>query len=216
MTAGTLEAGTALLALGAVHGLNPGMGWLFAVALGLQERDRRAVWRAFPPLALGHAAAIALAVAAAALAGRLLATEQVKGLVAASLIGFGIYRMARHTHPRGGMRVGPRQLAVWSLLMATAHGAGLMALPFVLGASGAPHAGHAGHSVAATAGIGGPELPGLWATLVHSGGYLLVTMVVAVIVYEKIGVGILRRLWVNVDLVWSAALVVTGVLTAIV
>lgn len=200
MTAGTLEAGTALLALGAVHGLNPGMGWLFAVALGLQERDRRAVWRAFPPLALGHAAAIALAVAAAAVAGQLLAREQVKWLVALSLIGFGLYRLMRHNHPRGGMRVGARDLAIWSLLMATAHGAGLMALPFVM-EGGSAH-GHAG-----------PEMSGAWATLVHSSGYLLATMLVAVVVYEKVGVGILRRLWMNVDLVWAAALVVTGVVT---
>lgn len=213
MTTGTMEAGTALLALGAVHGLNPGMGWLFAVALGLQERDRRAVWRAFPPLAVGHAAAIALALAAAALAGQLLATEQVKWLVAASLIGFGIYRVFRHRHPRSGMRVGARDLAIWSLLMATAHGAGLMTLPFVLDGSGADaHTAHAGHAIAA-AGMAAPELPGLWATLVHSGGYLAVTMLVAVIVYEKVGVGILRRLWVNVDLVWSAALVIAGVAT---
>lgn len=200
MTAGTLEAGTALLALGAVHGLNPGMGWLFAVALGLQERDRRAVWRAFPPLALGHAAAIALAVAAAAVAGQVLAREQVKWLVALSLIGFGLYRLMRHNHPRGGMRVGARDLAIWSLLMATAHGAGLMALPFVM-EGGSAHA-HAGS-----------EMSGAWATLVHSSGYLLATMLVAVVVYEKVGVGILRRLWMNVDLVWAAALVVTGVVT---
>jgi hypothetical protein len=200
MTAGTLEAGTVLLALGAVHGLNPGMGWLFAVALGLQERDRRAVWRAFPPLALGHAAAIALAVAAAAVAGQLLAPEQVKWLVAGSLIGFGLYRLVRHNHPRGGMRVGARDLAIWSLLMATAHGAGLMALPFVM--EGGPAHAHAG-----------PEMSGAWATLVHSSGYLLATMLVAVVVYEKVGVGILRRLWMNIDLVWAAALVVPGVAT---
>jgi hypothetical protein len=214
MTAGTLEAGTALLALGAVHGLNPGMGWLFAVALGLQERDRRAVWRAFPPLAVGHGAAIALAVAAAAAAGQLLATQQVKWLVAGALVAVGVYRLVRHTHPRGGMRVGARDLAVWSLLMATAHGAGLMALPFVLeGPPAAGHAGHGGHIALAAARVAGHELPGIWATLVHSGGYLITTILVAVIVYEKVGIGILRRLWVNVDLVWSAALVITGVVT---
>jgi hypothetical protein len=198
-----MEAGTALLALGAVHGLNPGMGWLFAVALGLQERNRRAVWRAFPPLVAGHAAAIGLAIGAAALAGQLLATEQMKWLVAAALIGFGIFRLVRHIHPRSGMRVGARDLAIWSLLMATAHGAGLMALPFVLDGA-QTHAGHGAHT------------SGLWATLIHSSGYLAVTMLTAVIVYEKMGVGILRRLWLNVDLVWSAALVVTGLATLVV
>ncbi|MGH7630166.1 MAG: hypothetical protein ACREOF_12470 [Gemmatimonadales bacterium] len=214
MTGVTLEAGTALLALGAVHGLNPGMGWLFAVALGLQERSRRAVWRAFPPLAIGHAAAIALAVAAAAVAGGLLATEQIKWLVAALLVAFGAYRLVRHRHPRGGMRVGARDLAIWSLLMATAHGAGLMALPFVLNSSVAgAHAGHAADGGLMLAGMPSLELPGLWATLIHSGGYLVATIIVAGIVYEKLGLGVLRRLWVNVDLVWSAALIATGIVT---
>jgi hypothetical protein len=200
MTGPNLEAGAALLILGTVHGLNPGMGWLFAVALGLQERSRRAVWRAFPPLALGHGAAIGIAVLGAAIAGQVLPAAHLKWLIAALLVGVGGWRLARHRHPAGGMRVGARDLALWSLLMATAHGAGLMALPFVVGGSGDGHAHHAAGS-------------GAWGTLLHSGGYLATTMLVAVIVYEKLGVGVLRRLWLNVDLVWSAALIVTGVAT---
>lgn len=47
-----------LFLLGAYHGINPGMGWLFAVALGLQERTRAAVLRALPPIALGHLVSI--------------------------------------------------------------------------------------------------------------------------------------------------------------
>jgi hypothetical protein len=204
-----LESGTALFALGAVHGLNPGMGWLFAVALGLQERDRRALWRALPPLALGHAGAIALAVGVAALLGRALPAARLEWLVAALLVGLGGYKLLRHGHPRGGMRVGPRDLAIWSLLMATVHGAGLMALPFVLQAP--QHAAHGGGMLlAGPAAIG--SLPGWSATLIHSGGYLAATMLAAVLVYEKLGVGVLRRAWVNVDLVWAGALIVTGVL----
>ena len=132
MTGLGLGSETALLALGAVHGLNPGMGWLFAVALGLQERDRRALWRAFPPLALGHAAAIAIAIGVAATVGRVLPAEQLRWLVAAMLVALGAFKLVRHSHPRGGMRVGARDLALWSLLVATAHGAGLMVLPLVL------------------------------------------------------------------------------------
>ena len=48
--------------LGAYHGLNPAMGWLFAVGLGMQDRDRRSVLRALPPIAVGHEAAIAMVV----------------------------------------------------------------------------------------------------------------------------------------------------------
>jgi hypothetical protein len=203
----------ALVALGAVHGLNPGMGWLFAVALGLQERSRRALWRALPPLALGHAGAIGLAVGAAAVLGRALPAEQLRWLVAAVLIGLGALRLVRHGHPRGGFRVGSRDLALWSLLMATAHGAGLMILPLVL-PSGHASTAHAAHHAMLLGAIGG--LPAEWsATVLHTTGYLVVTMVAAVVVYERLGVGVLRRAWINLDLLWAGALVLTGVLTTL-
>ena len=212
-----LESGTALLLLGAVHGLNPGMGWLFAVALGLQERRRRALWGALPPLAAGHAAAIAVAVGAAALLGRALPLGALEWVVAAMLVGLGAFKLVRHRHPRGGMRVGPRDLAIWSLAMATAHGAGLMVLPLVLASpEQAPHWSHAGHGGAvALAGLAGAGMPALSATLLHSAGYLAATMLAAVAVYEKLGVAILRRVWVNLDLLWAGALIATGVLTVL-
>ena len=210
-----IAAGTALVALGAVHGLNPGMGWLFAVALGLQERSRRALWRALPPLALGHAGAIALALAGAAILGQALPAVPLRGLVAAVLVGLGVFRLTRHSHPRGGFRVGSRDLAVWSLLMATAHGAGLMILPMVLPAFEAP-AAHAAHAGMLLAGVMPGLAPAWSAILLHTVGYLAVTMLCAVVVYERLGVGVLRRAWVNLDLIWAGALIVTGVLTAIV
>lgn len=204
----------ALLLLGAVHGINPGMGWLFAVALGIQAGDRRAVWRALLPLAAGHALAIALAVAAAAALGRVLPTAQLRWVVAAVLLGVGVYRLVRHRHPRwGGMRVGARDLAVWSLLIATAHGAGLMALPFVLSAGAHGHGGAAPDAHAALLTAGPADATGLLATLVHTLGYLLVTGLVAVVVYEKVGLRVLRRAWVNLDLVWAGALIATALVT---
>ncbi len=207
---------TALVALGAGHGLNPAMGWLFAVALGLQERNRRAVWRALPPLALGHAGAIALAVAVGLVLERVLPLAQTKWVVAAGLFALGAYRLVRHRHPRGaGMRAGPADLALWSFLIATAHGAGLMALPFVLGAAEPAAMGHAGPTVL-LAGMGRMELPALWGTLLHSAGYLAAAMLAAVVVYEKLGLRVLRRLWINVDLLWAGALIVTAVLTPLV
>lgn len=205
----------ALALLGAVHGLNPGMGWLFAVALGLQERDRRAVWGALLPMAAGHAAAIGAAVALAALIGLALPVTTLRWGVAAVLLGFGVLRLARHRHPRwAAMRVSRRDLAVWSFLMASAHGAGLMALPLVLRAStGAEPLGHPHHIALASA------LPdtldvGLLATLVHTAGYLAVTLLLAVAVYERLGLRVLRTAWVNLDLVWGVALIGTGLLTA--
>ena len=68
----TSARGAMLMALGAFHGINPGMGWLFAVALGLQERRRGAVIAALVPLGLGHALAVAAAVAVAVFAGAVL------------------------------------------------------------------------------------------------------------------------------------------------
>ncbi len=210
-----------LVLLGAWHGINPGMGWLFAVALGLQGRERRAVWLALPPLAAGHALAIAAALVLAGVLGLVLPLTQLKWLVAVSLMGFGVWRLVRSRHPRfGGMCVGARDLTIWSFLMASAHGAGLMALPLVLGIVAGPHADHAAHasmvhpdSGAAPALLFGPHGAALLATLVHSAGYFLVMGLVAVIVYERLSLKLLRTLWFNVDLVWGAALVLTAMLT---
>jgi hypothetical protein len=212
-----------LLLLGAAHGINPGMGWLFAVALGLQEQERRAVWRALLPLALGHALAIAAVLALAAALGLVLPPRQLQWLVAAGLFALGVFHLVRHRHFRwGGMRVGPRDLTIWSFLMASAHGAGLMALPLVLGmasqasAHGAGATHYAGHSSMVLAGI--PEAQVFWllASGVHTFGYLAATGLVAVVVYEKLGLRLLRSAWVNLDLVWSGALVVSAILTPLV
>lgn len=207
----------ALVGLGAGHGLNPGMGWLFAVALGMQEGRTLAVWRALPPLALGHALAVAAAVLAAAVLGRLVPPEALGWIVGGMLLGLGALRLLRHRHPRyGGMRVGFRELTIWSFLMATAHGAGLMVLPLLVGGSGAGSAsglsgGHAMHlAQASIVPTSGPVAIGLWATAMHSAGYLLVTGLIAVVVYRKLGLRMLRTMWINLDLIWGGALVVTG------
>ena len=200
-----------LLLLGAVHGLNPGMGWLFAVALGLQRQDRRAVWRALVPLATGHALAIGTAVGLAFALGVVLPPRPLQWLVAAALLGLGAFHLRGHRHLRwsgAGMNVGARDLTIWSFLMASAHGAGLMALPLVLGAT---H--HHGNHAAMLAGGGASS--GLLASGVHTAGYLLVTGLVAVVVYERVGLRLLRTAWLNVDLAWAAALVVTAALTPV-
>lgn len=194
----------ALLVLGAWHGLNPGMGWLFAVALGLQEQRGAAVWRALPPLALGHGVAIGAAVLLGVVAGVIASPAALRWGVAALLLAFGVFRLVRARHPRWrGMRVGFRDLTVWSTLMASAHGAGVMVLPFVVG--GPTHAGAHGHVVASdAAGI---------ATLLHTSGYLAVTGLLALVVFRWFGVSMLRRVWINLDLVWAFALIVTGLAT---
>ncbi len=196
----------ALFLLGAYHGLNPGMGWLFAVALGMQEKSSRAVVRSLAPIALGHAAAIGVVIALASMVRIVLPLQYLQWAVAAGLVTLGIYLLIRHRHFKWvGMQVGFGDLTLWSFLMASAHGAGLMVLPLVLGMpANGPHAHHA-------MGMADP-LTGAAATLVHSLGYLTVTAAIALIVYQKVGLAMLRRAWVNLDQVWAVALIATGLL----
>jgi hypothetical protein len=202
---------SAMLILGAYHGINPGMGWLFAVALGLQQGSARGVWRALPPIALGHAAAVAIVLLVALVVGLVVPPDALKMIVAAILTTLGLYRWWRHRHPRfGGMQVNFADLTVWSFLMASAHGAGLMVLPFVMGLPAGVSAanGHAGHVVLTP---GAVPWDGAMAVGVHTLAYLGVTALTAWVVYRKLGLSLLRTAWFNLDWLWAGALVVTGV-----
>ncbi len=224
----------ALFLLGAYHGVNPAMGWLFAVALGMQKKSAAAVWQSLVPIAAGHFVAIGLVVAAAAIAGAVVPLRYVKIAAACVLLAFGLHRLIRKSHPRwGGMQIGFRDLSIWSFLMASAHGAGFMLLPILLKMSTLPaadfgdsaHAHHL-HSL----GFAGPSTVGSWFTeswfarpstasialLVHTLGYLLVTGLIAFVVYEKLGLDILRKTWVNLDLIWAAALIATAGFTLLI
>jgi len=199
--------------LGAYHGMNPGMGWLFALSLGLQQRSRRAVLWALVPISLGHAIAIALTLAVVGLVRSEIPHEMLKSLVAGILVARGQYRVFRSRHPRGaGMRVGFRDLTVWSFLMASAHGAGLMLAPVLLAhpMQGMHHSMNS--SVASSlAGIA-PSLLAL-AVLVHTLGLILVAGAVAILFYqfyERWGLGLLRHTWFNFDLLWAFALIIAG------
>ena len=202
-----LAVWSTLFLLGAYHGINPGMGWLFAVARGMQEHRTRAVAWSLPPIALGHALSISAVVLIAQLAQGALPLLYINIAVAAILIALGVYKLFRSRHFRwGGMQVGFRDLTVWSFLMASAHGAGLMVLPVI---QAGPHAHHQmAPSQYATSGV--------WATLIHTLGYLSVTTLVALLVYQRFGLAMIRRSWFNLDLIWAIALVVTGVAALVV
>jgi hypothetical protein len=204
----------ALALLGAYHGLNPAMGWLFALALGLQEKRRSAVIRSLLPIALGHAAAITLTILVLRFVQHFLPMNILKWGVASILFALGAYRLFRASHPRGaGMRVGGKDLFVWSFLMASAHGAGLMLLPILMAQ---PMTGMT-HSMAG----GMPSLMpspltattiGL-AVLIHTASMLAVAGVLATLffeTYEKVGLRLLRHTWLNFDLLWAIALLVAG------
>jgi hypothetical protein len=201
----------ALLGLGAFHGINPGMGWLFAVALGLQERRRGAVFGALLPLGIGHALAVGAAIVLALLVGVVVPLQWLRWLVALILVAFGVSRLLRHRHPSwASMRVSKAGLTLWSFLMASAHGAGLMVVPIFLGMA-VPTAYEGGHGFA----MGSTPATALLATSLHAAGYLVVTAAVAFLVFEKLGVGMLRKAWFNLDLVWAVALIGTGLIGAV-
>jgi hypothetical protein len=215
MTGETTTSWAMLMALGAFHGINPGMGWLCAVALGMQERRRGAVLRALVSLGAGHALAVAGAVAVALAIGAAIPIGALRWPLAGILVSFGALRVVRHQHPRWvGMRVGARGLTAWSFLMATAHGAGLMVVPVFVSMS-MTGGGHVPHLHQMPAAAGTDVRIALLATGLHALSYLVVTASIAVIVFEKVGVGILRRAWFKLDLIWAAALVTTGVMTLI-
>jgi hypothetical protein len=205
-----------LAALGAYHGINPAMGWLFAVGLGLQEQRRGAVLAAFPPIVLGHALSIALVVAVVGLLQRVIAPELMQLVGAGALLAFGLYRLvSRAAHPRWvGMRIGFRDLTAWSFLMSTAHGAGLMLAPVLLhlNKGGAlPQPGDHAHHVM-TASVGLPDTEVL-AVGVHTSAMFVVMALVALVVYEKVGLRLLRRTWFNLDFLWTGAILLAGLLT---
>jgi uncharacterized membrane protein len=208
-----------LALLGAYHGLNPAMGWLFAVALGLQEQRRGAVLQALPPIALGHAIAILVVVFVIGVAQIVVPLDVLRYVCATALILFGLFKLARRRHPRWvGMRVGFRDLTGWSFLMASAHGAGLMLVPILmrLASTDQMHGAHAhGTHHAAMAGSA-TVLADLAMVGLHTLAMFAVMAAVAVVVYEKLGVLILKRAWFNVDILWAGALVGAGVITLVV
>lgn len=214
-----------LILLGAYHGLNPAMGWLFAVALGLQERNRSAVLRAFAPIALGHALSVGAVIAVVVIAQAFVTPELIRQIGVVVLIGYGSVMLFRGAaHPRWvAMQVGFRDLTLWSFLMSSAHGAGLMLLPMLLrfGSEAtvyaqathdhAAHATHANHlQVVNTAAVPFAEIG---AVAVHTAAMFVVMGLIALIVYEYVGLAILRRAWFNLDRVWAGTLIMAGVLS---
>jgi hypothetical protein len=205
-----------VLAIGAYHGLNPAMGWPLAVANGLTERRGGAVFATFVPLGAGHLLAMALALVPLALLSSLLAWHREIRIGAGVLvILFGVSRLLLRRHPRWLVRVRPTQLMLWSLLMATAHGAALMLLPFLMGlcqASSAP--------------AGRPPSPlehesmmvlmrssvetAVAVSLAHSAAMITSGLAAAWIVYRHLGLRVLRSAWLNLDVAWALSLIASG------
>ena len=203
-------AWSAIVALGAYHGLNPGMGWLFAASNGMQARRASGVFLALPPIALGHLLAMAAALLPFTLVSVYLdRLDLIRSAAGLLLVGFGVYKLLAQRHPRFLARIGPSHLALWSFLMATAHGAGLMLVPVVLGLCTDARAAHGGHQALVELAVGSLGLT-LLATTVHTGAMILTGGAIAWLVYRYIGLGLLRRAWVNLDLLWAVLLIAVG------
>lgn len=203
-----------LFVLGCYHGLNPGMGWLFAVALGFQDRSTLSVLRAIVPLTLGHIISVAIIVLVATYAAIAFPHRAVHIAAAGILIAFGTYRLVRARHFRWvGMRVGFWGLALWGFLMSSAHGAGLMLLPFVTAAHPSTLPGMTMAMPRPAADAAHRALATGWLMVgVHTLGYVLALTAVALVVYKWIGVRFLRTAWLNVDFAWAIALILTGLI----
>jgi hypothetical protein len=196
----------ALAGLGAFHGINPAMGWLFAVALGLHRRSRAVVLQALLPIALGHALAILAVALVVVLLGVVVDQRALRIGAGTLLIGWAAYHTlygSRH-RVRFGMQVGMLGLGAWSFLMASAHGAGLMLVPVLIPLCLA--SSPAGELSAASAPVA------LAAVGVHTLAMLATTGAIAVAVYEWFGLAFLRKGWINLDLIWTIALVATGLI----
>ncbi len=199
----------AIVALGCYHGLNPGMGWLFAVSNGMHEKRGSAVFAAVPPIAAGHVLAMAAVLLPFALVT--VSLDQVRGIglmAGCLLIGFGVYKLVHRRHPRFLARIGSEHLVLWSFLMATAHGAGLMLLPVYLGLGAMSHGGTGHMAMAELAGAG--LLSASVVALVHTGAMMLVGGIIAWIVYRYLGLRLLQRAWFNLDFLWAACLIAVG------
>jgi len=221
----------ALIGLGIFHGANPGMGWLLAVSRGLQEGGRGALLRSLPVLAAGHAASVAAVAVVITATGSLTASRWVPAAGGALLAAAGLWLLLARAHVhRTDVRMSLPQLGVWSFLMASVHGAGLMLLPVLsgdLGPEGGGAAGRGGHHAHAPApapaaaqaepAAAAPSwelfdttLVGLAATAVHTAAMFAATGVVALIAYDFLGVHAMRLRWVTMDRVWAFALLAGG------
>jgi hypothetical protein len=193
----------ALAAIGLFHGVNPAMGWLFAVALGLHRNSQRVVLVSLVPIAIGHAAAIGFVLAIVLVFGLVVDRVALSRIAAVVLIGFALWHLVYGHRQRVhvGMQTGALGLALWSFLMASAHGAGLMVVPFLfpICSLGTPTVSSSEVTVAALAALG-----------LHTIAMLAAIAVISLVVYNWVGVGFLRRGWINLDLVWVGALLVCG------
>ena len=199
----------AVVASGIYHGVNPGMGWPLAVSAALMDGGRRALLAALGALAVGHfLAMIVILLPFAAMTALVEWQREIRIGAALVVIAFGVWLLFNRRHPRFLARVPPSRLALWSFLVANAHGAGLMLVPIYLGLC-SPGELDAGHQAAAAlmsrnAGLS-IVVAGVHTTaMIASGG------AIALVVYYWLGLKFLSKAWFDLDVIWALSLVLVG------
>ena len=202
----------AVVASGLYHGVNPGMGWPLAVSAGLMARSARALVAALWPLTVGHLLAMFVVILPFALLVALVEWQQQIQIGASLLvIGFGTFQLANPRHPRGLARIGSTQLALWSFVVAIAHGAGLMLVPIYLGLCRAADLdkGHEAAGALISANLGMAVL----VSVVHSVAMIAAGGLLAWLVYRYLGLKFVSRSWFNLDAAWAFSFILVGALS---
>jgi hypothetical protein len=208
-----LDLWLAVILVGAYHGFNPGMGWPLAVSNGLTERRAGAVFRALVPLAAGHFLAMAVSLLPFGLLASLFFwNREIRIGAGLIVVLFGLYKLIDRRHPRFLARIRPSQLALWSFLVAIAHGAGLMLVPFFLAlctpepTAASDGTSHADVMQLMQTGLG----VAVAVSVIHTLAMIITGGVIAWAVYRYLGLGFLRKSWFNLEIVWATSLILTG------
>jgi hypothetical protein len=198
-----------VIASGLYHGVNPGMGWPLAVSAGLMDKRPRALAAALVPLAAGHLLAMLAVMLPFAFLLALVAWQrQIRIAASLLLIGFGVFRLVERRHPRALARIRSSQLALWSFVVAIAHGAGLMLVPIYLGLcrQASLDAGDRAASSLVNANL---EMAVLVAA-VHAAAMIAAGGSLAFLTFRYLGLQFISRSWFNLDLLWAVSLVLVG------
>jgi hypothetical protein len=199
----------AVVASGLYHGVNPGMGWPLAVSAGLMGHSRRDVVMALAPLAVGHLASmLVILLPFAAMTALLDWQHEIRIGASLAVIAFGVFRLINKRHPRALARIRPTQLALWSFVVATAHGAGLMLLPIYLGLCSTEDL-DAAHQASFML-MAQSSVTAVLVSLVHTLSMVTAGGVIALLVYGWLGLKFLSRSWFNLDYVWAMSLILIG------
>ncbi len=199
----------AVIASGLYHGLNPGMGWPLAVSAALMRRSYSHIFKALLALGLGHFLAMtAILLPFSAMLVLVRWQWEIRLAAACLVIAMGCWLLINRRHPRFLSRIPPSRLALWSFLVAMAHGAGLMLVPIYLGLCNLS-AESVGHSAAATL-MGSTISAALGVAIVHTSAMIVAGGSLALGVYYWLGLKFLSRSWFNLDLLWALSLIFVG------